>query len=104
MKFDIFLIWLWPWSIDLGTQTWPRYCKECTKNEAPTFNASKVTAETDTQTGRETDRQRDRKTDLTEIITLPTWQIFTIVTNNCYEYLRFEVTNNQKSTYSCTEI
>ena len=50
----IFLLtWPWPWSNDLGTQTWPRYC----------------------QTGRQTDRQADRQTRLKLLtILISGWQ------------------------------
>ena len=44
---------------------------ECTKNEASTFNGSKVIAQTDRYTDRQTDTQTDRRTDSSENITYP---------------------------------
>ena len=72
MNYEILVIWPWPWSNDLGTQTWPRYYKDvCVlKIKFLPSAVQKLSSETDTdgQMDRETDtythtdKQTDRQT------------------------------------------
>ena len=59
MNYEILVIWPWPWSNDLGTQTWPRYYKDvCVYQKWSSylqwFKSYHLNRQTDRQTHRQT--------------------------------------------------